>query len=125
VLAREIAPTRIAIGEHVPNRVAFKNYLRAGGAGIVQVDCTRVAGVSEFLTVALLARHFDIPVVPHVGDMGQIHQHLMPFLHVALDHEILLLEHIPHLASRFVHPAIVAGGHYRLPEEPGSSSDFR
>jgi L-fuconate dehydratase len=29
VLAREIAPVRLAVGEHVPNRVVFKNFLQA------------------------------------------------------------------------------------------------
>lgn len=124
-LASQIAPTRLAIGEHVPNRVVFKNYLQANAVGIVQPDCTRVAGVSEFLAISLLARQFDVPVVPHVGDMGQIHQHLMPFLHVAMDHEIVFLEYIPHLAQYFVHPAIVEAGRYHLPMDPGSSSDFR
>ena len=76
-LADAIAPTRIALGEHVPNRVMFKNMMQAGAVHFVQVDCTRVAGISEFITVSLLARKFGLPVVPHVGDMGQIHQHLM------------------------------------------------
>ncbi|HXR78603.1 MAG TPA: enolase C-terminal domain-like protein, partial [Bryobacteraceae bacterium] len=50
-LAQAIAPMRIALGEHVPNRVMFKNFLEAEAVHFVQVDCTRVAGVSEFLTV--------------------------------------------------------------------------
>jgi L-fuconate dehydratase len=29
MLAREIAPVRLAVGEHVPNRVVFKNFLQA------------------------------------------------------------------------------------------------
>jgi L-fuconate dehydratase len=78
-LAAMIAPVPLAIGEHVPNRVVFKNFLEAGCIGFVQPDCTRLGGVSEFLTVSLLARKFDVPVVPHVGDMGQIHQHLVLF----------------------------------------------
>src|SRR5437879_10516518 len=96
-LAEAIAPTRIALGEHVPNRVVFKNMMQSGALHFVQVDCTRVAGISEFLTVSLLARKFGLPVVPHVGDMGQIHQHLVLFNHIALGHEALFLECIPHL----------------------------
>src|SRR2546429_3849442 len=96
-LADAIAPTRIALGEHVPNRVMFKNMMQAGAVHFVQVDCTRVAGISEFITVSLLARKFGLPVVPHVGDMGQIHQHLVLFNHVALGHDALFLECIPHL----------------------------
>ena len=43
-LAREIAPIPLALGEHVSNRVLFKNYLQANCVGFVQVDCTRVGG---------------------------------------------------------------------------------
>lgn len=124
-LAREIAPIPLAIGEHVPNRVVFKNYLQLDAARFIQVDCTRVGGVSEFITVSLLARTYGIPVVPHVGDMGQIHQHLVLFNHIGLGHEALFLEHIPHLRDHFLCPADVRDGVYRTPQEPGSSSDLR
>jgi L-fuconate dehydratase len=90
----------------------------------VQVDCTRVGGVSEFLTVSLLSKKFGIPVTPHVGDMGQIHQHLVLFNHVGVGHPLLFLEYIPHLRHHFVWPARVEGGVYQVPQEPGSSSDL-
>jgi L-fuconate dehydratase len=125
VLAREIAPLRIALGEHVPNRVLFKNFMQAGAVHFVQADCTRLAGISEFLTVSLLARKFGLPVVPHVGDMGQIHQHLVLFNRVALGHEVVFLEHIPHLREYFVHPACVDGGVYGVPQTPGVSCDLK
>jgi L-fuconate dehydratase len=121
-LAEAIAPLPVALGEHVPNRVMFKNFMQAGGVYFVQVDCTRVAGISEFITVSLLARKFGLPVVPHVGDMGQIHQHLVLFNHIALGHKKLFLEYIPHLKDYFVEPAIVEGGVYLTPQNPGSSS---
>jgi len=125
VLASEIAPVKIAAGEHIPNRVLFKNFLQAGALHYVQADCTRLAGVSEFLTVSLLARRFDLPVPPHVGDMGQLHQHLVLFNHIALGHEALFLEHIPHLHSHFVLPARVNEGCYETPQEPGASCDLK
>jgi L-fuconate dehydratase len=123
-LARAIAPIPLALGEHVPNRVLFKNYLQAGAAGFIQVDCVRVGGVSEFITISLLARKFGIPVIPHVGDVGQIHQHLVLFNHIAMGNPRLFLEYIPHLRQYFKHPAQVSGGVYRTPQEPGSSSDL-
>jgi L-fuconate dehydratase len=124
-LADEIAPVKIACGEHVPNRIVFKNFFEAHAVHYVQADCTRLAGVSEFLTVSLLAKKFGLPVVPHVGDMGQMHQHLVLFLHIALGNELLFLEHIPHLRSHFVFPAELEGGRYRTPQEPGSSTDLK
>ncbi|MGL4648905.1 MAG: enolase C-terminal domain-like protein [Caldilineaceae bacterium] len=123
-LARAIAPLRLAAGEHIPHRVLFKNYLQARAAHFIQVDCTRVGGISEFITVSLLARKFGLPVVPHVGDMGQIHQHLVLFNSIALGHEAVFLEYIPHLRDDFCFPAHVEGGFYRVPQEPGSSSDL-
>lgn len=125
VLAEAMTPIRIALGEHVPNRVMFKNFMKSGAVHFVQADCTRVAGISEFLAVSLLARRFGLRVVPHVGDMGQIHQHLVLFNHIAMGHEALFLECIPHLRSYFVHPARVENGKYVTPQEPGSSSDLR
>jgi L-fuconate dehydratase len=123
-LARAIAPLKLAVGEHVPNAIVFKNYLQAQAASFIQVDCVRVGGISEFLTVSLLCRLFGIPVVPHVGDMGQIHQHLVLFNHIAMGHEKIFLEHIPHLREHFVFPARVENGVYLTPEVPGSSSDL-
>jgi L-fuconate dehydratase len=123
-LAQAIAPLRIALGEHVPNRIMFKNFMSAGAVHFVQVDCTRVAGVSEFLTVSLLARKFGLPVVPHVGDMGQIHQHLVHFNHIALAHPVVFLEYIPHLREHFVHPAQVEAGVYQTPQDTGLSCDL-
>ena len=123
-LSRAIAPVEIAAGEHIPNRVLFKNFFHYGGVHFVQADCTRLGGVSEFLTVSLMAKKFGLPVVPHVGDMGQIHQHLVLFNHIALGHEIVFLEHIPHLKEHFVVPADVSGGFYKSPQEPGASTDL-
>jgi L-fuconate dehydratase len=56
--------------------------------------------------------------------MGQIHQHLVLFNRVALGHEVLFLEYIPHLRSHFVFPAQVEAGVYKTPQEPGASSDL-
>jgi L-fuconate dehydratase len=124
-LAREIAPVKIACGEHIPNRVVFKNFFEARAVHYVQADCTRLGGVSEFLAVSLLAKQFGLPVVPHVGDMGQIHQHLVLFLHIALGSQAVFLEYIPHLRSHFVYPAELEGGRYRTPQEPGASTDLQ
>lgn len=124
-LAAAIAPTKLALGEHVPNRIIFKNYLQTGCAGFIQVDAVRVGGVSEFITVSLLCKKYGIPVVPHVGDMGQLHQHLVLFNHIAMGHEALFLEHIPHLQKYFVHPVKVENGVYVTPQEVGSSCNLK
>jgi L-fuconate dehydratase len=72
-----------------------------------------------------MAKKLQLPVVPHVGDMGQIHQHLVLFNHVALNHEMHFLEHIPHLQEHFICPARVVGGFYKPPQAPGASTEMR
>ena len=123
-LAKAYGKTLVAAGEHVPNRIIFKNYLQASALGICQVDAVRVAGVSEFLAISLMAKKFNVPVVPHVGDMGQIHQHLVLFNHIGMNHEALMLEQIPHLKGKFANPCQVKNGYYAIPQEIGMSSDF-
>ncbi|ANE51391.1 enolase C-terminal domain-like protein [Flavisolibacter tropicus] len=124
-LADTIAPIKLALGEHVPNKVIFKNYLQADCAGFIQVDAVRVGGVSEFITVSLMCKKYGIPVVPHVGDMGQLHQHLVLFNHIAMGHEALFLEHIPHLQKHFVHPAVIKNGVYQTPQVAGSTCELK
>src|SRR5438128_7603519 len=124
-LAEAIQPIPIALGEHVPNRVAFKNFMQAKAVQIVQADCTRVAGISEFLVVSLLARKFGLKVVQHVGDMGQIHQHLVLFNHIAMGHGAVFLECIPHLRPHFLNPALVENGVYVTPQAPGCSTELK
>jgi L-fuconate dehydratase len=124
-LAHAIQPLKLALGEHVPNKILFKNYLQTQCAGFIQVDAVRVGGVSEFLTVSLLCKKWGVPVVPHVGDMGQLHQHLVLYNHIGMDHPKLFLEHIPHLSKEFVHPVKIEQGTYQTPMEPGSGCDLK
>ncbi|MEY4540643.1 MAG: hypothetical protein RLZZ306_2400 [Bacteroidota bacterium] len=116
---------KVATGEHIPNKIIFKNFLQAKAMDFCQVDAVRVGGISEFLTISLLSKKFGIPVMPHVGDMGQIHQHLVLFNHIGMGHENLFLEYIPHLRDYFVNPAQIIDGVYQLPQEHGSSSDLK
>ncbi len=74
--------------------------------------------------MVILAKKFPVRVVPHVGDMGLIHQHLVLFNHIAIHHQRLFLEHIPHLRDHVVRPARVEDGCYRPPQEPGCDTDL-
>ncbi len=116
---------KLALGEHVPNKIIFKNFLQSGCVSFNQVDAVRVGGVSEFILISLLSRKFNVPVVPHVGDMGQIHQHLVLFNHITLGHPALLLEHIPHLKDYFKYPVRIKNSKYQVPQEPGMSADLK
>lgn len=115
----------VAVGESIPNRVIFKNFMQANAVHFIQVDPTRTGGISETIIVAMMSKKFGLPVIPHVGDMGQISQHLVLFYHIALGNEVIFLEHISSLKHYFVHPAEVINGVYRVPQNPGASSDLR
>ena len=124
-IADSIKPIPVAVGEAVSNRVIWKNFLQSEAVGVVQADCTRLAGISEYLAVSILATKYPVKVIPHVGDMGQIHQHIVFFNHIALNHSKHFLEYIPHLRDHFVYPATVKDGLYQLPQEPGCSTDLK
>jgi L-fuconate dehydratase len=120
----EAVDVPLALGEHVPNKIIFKNFLQSGCISFNQVDAVRVGGVSEFILISLLSKKMNVPVVPHVGDMGQIHQHLVLFNHISVGHPALLLEHIPHLRDYFKFPVTIVDGKYITPQEPGMSADL-
>ena len=52
-IARAVAPIRVATGEHVHNRVMFKQLLQADAIGVCQIDACRLGGVNEVLAVLL------------------------------------------------------------------------
>jgi L-alanine-DL-glutamate epimerase-like enolase superfamily enzyme len=118
-LARSLV-TPIALGEQLSTTDAFRDFIRAEAVDVVQADAVRLAGVTEWWTVADLAYAHRLPVVPHIGDMMQIH------LHLAIAHPACtLLEHIPWMRSCFVEPATVRGGVFVLPETPGAGTALR
>ncbi|MED7948786.1 enolase C-terminal domain-like protein [Streptomyces sp. BE20] len=121
-----VAPVKVATGEHVQNRIVFKQLLQAGAIDILQLDSTRVGGVNENLAILLLARHFGVPVCPHAGGVGlcELVQHLSMFDYVALSGttENRVIEYVDHLHQHFVNPATIKDGHYTAPSEPGFSS---
>jgi L-fuconate dehydratase len=124
-----VAPIRIATGEHVQNRIVFKQLLQAGAVDVVQIDACRVAGVNENLAILLLAAKFGVPVCPHAGGVGlcEMVQHLAMFDYVALSgrQDGRFIEFIDHLHGHFEVPAVVRHGRYLAPTEPGAGTRMR
>jgi L-fuconate dehydratase len=125
-IARAIAPLRVAAGEHVQNRVIFKQLFQANAIGICQIDACRVGGVNEVLAILLLAAKFGVPVCPHAGGVGlcEYVQHLSLFDYIALSGSLekRIIEYTPHLHEHFVHPVIMKNGRYMPPDAPGYSA---
>nr|WSW70175.1 fuconate dehydratase [Streptomyces sp. NBC_00995] len=119
-------PVKVATGEHVANRVVFKQLLQAGAVDFVQIDAARVAGVNENLAVLLLAAKFGVPVCPHAGGVGlcELVQHLSMFDYVAVSGtwEDRVIEYVDHLHEHFVDPTVIESGRYTAPAAPGFSA---
>jgi L-fuconate dehydratase len=128
-IARAVAPIAVATGEHVHNRIMFKQLLQSEAIRYCQIDACRLGGVNEVVAVALLAAKFGVPVCPHAGDVGlcELVQHLAAFDYVVLAGAIedRVVEYVDHLHEHFVHPCVVERGRYQAPLDPGYSSEMR
>ncbi|WP_433308954.1 enolase C-terminal domain-like protein [Micromonospora sp. CA-269861] len=122
-------PIRVATGEHVANRVVFKQLLQAGAVDVVQIDACRVGGVNENVAILLLAVKYGVPVCPHAGGVGlcELVQHLSMFDFVAVSGSMRnrIVEYVDHLHEHFLDPVVIRDGHYVVPDAPGFSAAMR
>jgi L-fuconate dehydratase len=127
-IARGVAPVPVATGEHVQNRIVFKQLLVAGGMQVMQIDATRVGGVNENVANLLLAAKFGVPVCPHAGGVGlcEAVQHLSMFDFVAVTGtmEGRMIEFVDHLHEHFVVPTVIRDGRYVTPTAPGAGTEM-
>lgn len=127
-IARAIAPIRVATGEHVQNRIIFKQLLQAQAIGFCQIDACRLGGVNEVLAVLLMAAKCGIPVCPHAGGVGlcEYVQHLSLFDYIAVSASLedRIVEYVDHLHEHFINPVVIQGGHYMPPQAPGYSIEM-
>jgi L-fuconate dehydratase len=127
-IRRAVVPVKVATGEHVQNRIIFKQLLQAGSIDILQLDSARVAGVNENLAILLLAAKFGVPVCPHAGGVGlcELVQHLSMFDYVALtgSTQDRVIEFVDHLHEHFTNPVRMRGGRYLAPSAPGFSAEM-
>ncbi|MFJ4205525.1 L-fuconate dehydratase [Streptomyces sviceus] len=125
-IRKAVAPVKVATGEHVQNRVVFKQLLQAGAIDVLQIDAARVGGVNENLAILLLAAKFGVPVCPHAGGVGlcELVQHLSMFDYLALSGttENRVIEFVDHLHEHFTAPVVMRDGHYTAPLTPGFSA---
>ena len=124
-----VAPVRVATGEHVQNRVVFKQLFQLEAIDVCQLDCCRLGGMNEVLAVVLLAAKFGVPVCPHAGGVGlcEYAQHVSMFDYIAVGatREDRVCEFVDHLHEHFVDPVRVDRGHYLAPTAPGCSIEMR
>ena len=128
-IARAVAPIHVATGEHVHNRIMFKQFLQARALSICQIDSCRLGGVNEVIAVMLLAARFRVPVCPHAGGVGlcELVQHLSAFDYVAVSGSLenRVIEYVDHLHEHFLDPVVIRQGRYVMPRLPGYSAEMR
>src|SRR6187431_2786210 len=128
-IARGVAPIRVATGEHVHNRIMFKQFLAAEALSVCQIDACRLGGVNEVVAVLLLAAKFGVTVCPHAGGVGlcELVQHLSAFDYIAVSGRLdgRMIEYVDHLHEHFVDPVVIRDGRYLLPTTPGYSGEMR
>lgn len=127
-IAEGISPIPIATGEHVQNRVIFKQLLQAKALGFLQIDSARVAGVNENISILLLAAKFGIPVCPHAGGVGlcEAVQHISMFDYVSVSgtKSGRVIEFVDHQHEHFITPVIMRNGNYVAPTAPGAGTEM-
>jgi L-fuconate dehydratase len=127
-VARAVRPIRVATGEHVQNRIVFKQLLASDAVDIVQPDPCRLGGLNELLAVLLLAAKFGKPVCPHAGGVGLCeyaqHVSMIDFVVVSGSWQNAMCEYTKHLHEHFVNPVQMERGRYRAPLQPGFSAEM-
>ena len=128
-IAAAVAPIRVATGEHVHNRVMFKQLFQAEAISVCQIDACRLGGVNEVLAVLLMAAEFGIPVCPHAGGVGlcELVQHLsiVDYVCVSGSLEGRMIEYVDHLHEHFLDPVVIHDACYVVPTKPGYSAEMR
>jgi len=128
-IARAVAPVRVATGEHVHNRVMFKQLFQTRAIDVCQIDACRLAGVNEVLAVMLMAAEADVPVCPHAGGVGlcELVQHLSAIDYICVSGSLdgRMIEYVDHLHEHFVDPVVIRRGAYVMPIAAGYSAQMR
>ena len=144
-IRRALAPYGIGVatGEHAHNRMIFKQLLQAEAIDVCQIDSCRLAGVTEVLSVLLMAKKFGVPVCPHAGGVGlceyvihlrsarfyllhivshfliQYISSLINYICISGSMERNVLEYAEHLHEHFIHPVSINDkGRYNVPTNP-------
>jgi len=67
------AQVPIAGGEHEFTIFGFRDLLEQNALDYIQFDTNRVGGISQARKISALAESFQVPVVPHAGQMHNYH----------------------------------------------------
>ena len=67
---KEFSDIGVATGEVANSKIIFKQLIQTNAIKYCQIDSCRIAGISEILSVLLMAAKAKIKVCPHAGGVG-------------------------------------------------------
>ena len=70
---RRSVRTPISGGEHEFTRYGYRELIRKEAVDILQPDVNRVGGITEAKKIWAMAAAYDIPVIPHAGQLHNYH----------------------------------------------------
>jgi L-alanine-DL-glutamate epimerase-like enolase superfamily enzyme len=117
-IRRAVTSTDIVGGEHEYTRWGVKALLDARAVDVLQTDVTWAGGLTEMAKICALASAYDIPVIPHHGQVASTHLIASQTITTCPMQEYL----IQHGArGQFFHkePVVPVGGYISLPDRPG------
>jgi len=127
---RRSVQTPISGGEHEFTRYGFRELIRREAVDILQPDVNRVGGITEARKIWAMAAAYDLPVIPHAG---QLHNYHLVMAHLnspmaeyfpppaeggALDDDTLFWD-------LFAGEPKAVDGYITLPERPGLGCALR
>ena len=128
-IAKQIKPILVATGEQCSNKIMFRQFLEADGLSILQTDIQRLAGVTEWLVVMLLAKYYGVKCCPHSGGVGlpemTSHLCLVDYICFSGSHHGRYAEYVDCLSEHFQRPAQVKKGHYLPPQGYGIGLEMK
>ena len=114
--------TPISGGEHEFTRYGFRDMIERHAVDIVQLDVNRVGGITEARKIWAMATAYDLPVLPHAGQMHNYHL-IMSHMNSPIAEYFPPPEGIPDGNEAFwwifKGDPRVEDGHITLPETPG------
>ena len=96
----------IALGESLFTRQQFKDYIASDGVSVVQPDCCRCGGITEWLKIAHMADCYNMHVSPHF--VMELHLPL-----AAAVRNSLFVEYIPSFDAVLREPLKMEDGYFR------------
>ncbi len=116
--------TLISGGEHEFTRYGFREMIEKRAVDIVQLDVNRVGGITEARKIWAMAAAYDLPVLPHAGQMHNYHLVMAHMNSTIAEYFPPLPDEVPPDGNEifwrlFTGEPLAQDGYITLPETPG------